>query len=410
MAGLCDPSPEVAEIIAGLRAFIQSEVVERQARANGALSEPVQVYGEDGRYRPHVLEAIHDVRTASAEAGYYTMFVPTALGGGGLDHLTLYHVWEDVFHTFGPEYWLNVHVVAHWVRGPSAVLEHVTPAVRERILPELMSGRASICFGMSEPDAGSDARQMKTAAVADGDGWRISGSKTWITNGPYADYALVFAVTDAEAARRSGAGISAFLVPTDTPGFSADPNIRMWGSVSTEEATLYLDEVHVGSEMLVGELGHGFDTALAGASTGRLYNSARVIGLARWALERALAYAQERKAFGTTLASHQGVMFPLAQAASEIRAAHLLGVDTAMLLDAGARAVKELSMAKAFSTDVAVRAIDAAIQAHGAIGFTNELGLVEAWHAVRKARVADGTSEILLRTIANRLLKGDLSL
>jgi acyl-CoA dehydrogenase len=269
-----------------------------------------------------------------------------------------------------------------------------------------------MCFAMSEPDAGSDAKMMQTRAVKDGEEWVLSGSKIWITNGPYADYAVVFARIDPSAALagEDQGGISAFLVPTTSPGFSAEGSIKMFGNVGSDEAVLHLDGLRVPSDMVLGGLGDGLRIAMAGVASGRLYNSARAVGLARWAIEMAASYVTSRQSFGRPVAEHQGVAFPLAESAMEIHAAHLVGLNCALLLDRGQRAVKELSMAKALSTEAAVRAIDRAIQAHGAIGFTNELGLVEAFHAVRKACVADGTSEILRRSVADRLFKGDLDL
>jgi acyl-CoA dehydrogenase len=184
----------------------------------------------------------------------------------------------------------------------------------------------------------------------------------------------------------------------------------MFGDIGGDEAVLHFDDVRVGPDMVLGDIGDGFSIAMSGVSAGRVYNSARAVGLARWAIETAAGYVKQRQAFGRAVAEHQGVAFPLAESAMEVHAAHLVGLNCALLLDQGRPAVKELSMAKAFSTEAAVRAIDRAIQAHGAIGFTNELGVVDAYHAVRKACVADGTSEILRRSIANRLFDGDIEL
>jgi acyl-CoA dehydrogenase len=403
-------SSDIDSVTEGLAAFIQAEVVSRHEEAGPALSDPRAVYLPDGTYAPGVVEAIRDVRMTSSKAGYYTMFVPESIGGAGLGSEALYRVWEDVFHRFGPHYWLAPWTVAHWVKGPSHVLVDATEATKARVLPDLLSGRTSLCFGMSEPNAGSDARMMRTRAQRKGDGWVISGSKIWITNGPYAEHAVVFAVSDpdAQAARRGG--ISAFLVPTDAPGFSVDASIRMFGSLGGDEALLYLDDVVVDEEALLGEEGKGFAIAMSGVSSGRLYNAARAVGLARWALERGVDYAERRESFGKPISAHQGVAFPLAESAMEIHAAHLMGLNCALLLDQGRPALKELSMAKAFSTEAATRAIDRVTQVHGAMGFTNEMGFVEAWQSVRKACVADGTAEILRRAIARELAKGDLDL
>ncbi len=267
-----------------------------------------------------------------------------------------------------------------------------------------------MCFGLSEPNAGSDASMIRTRAQRDGDGWRITGRKIWTSNAPIADYCIVFAVTDTERAQRKQGGISAFIVPTDAPGFAVDRVIRLFGHIGGDEAELSLEDVHVEPWQLVGELHQGFAAALYGVSLGRIYNSARSVGYGRWAIETALDYAAAREAFGQPIAANQGVTFPLAESATELHAAHLMGLNAATLLDRGGAAVKELSMTKAYSVQVGFRAVDRAMQTHGAMGFTNELGLTAAWHSLRIVNVADGTNEILNRTIVQRMLKGDLEI
>jgi acyl-CoA dehydrogenase len=400
---------DLDDVLKGLRSFVEAEVVARHRRMGDLLDDPRRRYGPDGLMTREVLEQLREIRMASAVAGYYAMFVPETIGGAGLGSEALYRVWEDLHHCFGPHYWTLGWVVAHWARGPSHVLAHAPPELRNAILPGLLSGERTVCFAMSEPDAGSDARRMRTVAVPDGGAWVLTGSKIWVTNAPYADYAIVFAKAGESGHPQEGE-ITAFVVPTDAPGFHVQGSIRMFGEVGGEEAEIRLDGVRVEGNMMLGEVGDGFAIAMSGVSAGRLYNSARAVGLARWALEIAAGYINERQAFGRPLAEHQGVAFPLAESAMEIHAAHLVGLNCALLLDRGQPAPKELSMAKALSTESAVRAIDRVIQAHGAIGLTNELGLVDAFHAVRKACIADGTAEILRRTIANRLSRGDLAL
>lgn len=399
-------SSEVGNVLEGLRSFVGAEILSRHEAHGELLGDVRHRYGPDGLYTPEVRDLIRQVRVASSAAGYYTMCVPASIGGAGMGYEALYRAWEDLFHQFGPHPWLMSYAIAHWARGPSRVLVQASPAVQRDVLPGLLSGETSMCFAMSEPDAGSDARRMTTRATPEGDGWVIDGSKIWITNAPYADYVVVFA----QVRGGSTEGISAFLVPADSPGVRVEGSIRMFGEVGGDEAAVYFDGVRVGPESVLGEVGQGFAIAMAGVNSGRIYNSARAVGLARWALEVGVDYVRERRAFGQPIASHQGVAFPLAESAMEVHAAHLMGLNCALLLDRGHAARKEVSMAKAFSTEAAARAIDRVIQAHGAIGFTNEVGLVDAYHAVRKARVADGTSEILRRSIVDRLLRGDLDL
>ena len=295
-----------------------------------------------------------------------------------------------------------LYALAHWAFGPSKLLEQISERAQTEFLPDLISGKKSMCFGLTEPDAGSDASRLQTKAVADGHGWRISGRKIWTTNAPIADYCVVFAKMEE--------GISAFMVPTDSEGFQIQRVIKLFGHIGGDEAEIALDNVYVEPWQLVGEIGKGFSAALYGVSLGRIYNSARSVGYGRWALEAAVEFSKIRNAFGQPIAEYQGITFPLADSAMDLHAAHLMGINAAMLLDAGEPAVKELSMTKAFSVQKGLTAVDRAIQTHGAMGFTNELGLTEAWQALRVVNVADGTNEILKKTIAQRLQKGDLSL
>ena len=405
-----DIPEEITQIADAVGAFCRREVIARHEAQHAELNEPRRLYREDGRLSDAAVEAIRAVRTASAKAGFYNVSVPESLGGAGLGMLAYYVLIERAYRVCGSHNWLCDFVVSHWAFGPSAVLSQTTPEARERILAPMLRGEQSMCFGMSEPGAGSDAQMIRTRAVRDGEGWRITGRKIWTTHVPIADYVIVFAVTDPERAARKAGGISTFLVPTDAPGFQVESIIRMHGHIGGYEGISVFEDVRVDPWQLVGPLDDGFKIGLFGVSMGRIYNSARAVGLARWALEMAVDYARQRQAFGHAIAEYQGVSFPLADAATEIHAAHLLGLNAAILLDRGEKAIKELSMAKSWSVQAATRAVDQAIQTHGAMGFTNELGLTEAYARVRQAQVADGTNEILARTIAQRLFKGDVEI
>jgi acyl-CoA dehydrogenase len=405
-----DIPSEITAVSDGLRAFADSEVIPRHEAHRELFEDPRRLYNEDGRFSDALIALIGEVRRAAAQAGYFSMCVPEELGGGGLKHLAYFVGWETLFHHCGPQNWLMLYAVSHWAFGPSRLLEKVTPRAREEILGPLMAGEKSMCFGLSEPGAGSDAAALKTRAEPDGDGWRITGRKIWTSNAPIADYSILFAITDPERAAARRGGISAFLVPTDAPGFEVERIIKLFGHIGGDEAELRLEDLRVEPWQLVGELHEGFATALYGVSLGRIYNSARAVGYGRWALEKALDYANAREAFGNSIADYQGVTFPLADSAMELHAAHLMGLNSATLLDRGERAVKELSMTKAYAVQAGFRAVDRAMQTHGAMGFTNELGLHDAWHSLRVVNVADGTNEILRRTIVQRMRKGDVDL
>jgi acyl-CoA dehydrogenase len=405
-----DIPADIERVAAGLTRFIKAEVVGRHDKHAALLNDPRRRYGPDGRYAPEVVELIREVRMASAHAGYFNLCVPTSLGGLGQGYLAYYVAWEAINRLCGPHHWLGTFALSHWAFGPSPVLEQVTPEARARILAPLVEGRQSMCFGLSEPGAGSDATMIQTRAVPDGAGWRITGRKMWTSNVTFADWIIVFAVTDPTRAAAKRGGISAFLVPTRDPGFTLQRVTLLHGDIGGVEGESTLDGVRVEPWQLVGQLHEGFRTALLGVSLGRVYNAARAVGLARWALERAVAYAGQRVAFGVPIAEHQGVSFPLAESAMQVHGAHLMGLNAAILLDRGERAIKELSMAKAFAVEVCLRAVDRAIQVHGGMGLTNEVGLVHAYDTLRVINIADGTNEILRRTIYQQLAKGDLEL
>ena len=319
-------------------------------------------------------------------------------------------MWEDLYYRYGMQHWMAFDSVAHWATGPSELFKQSSEEVQATIFRELMTGTASMCFALSEPDAGSDVWMMRTVAVPDGDGWRLSGTKQWMTNGPYADYALVFAVTDpSQVAARSG-GLTAFLVATTADGFRVDSLIKLYGHVGSNEAIISLSEVWVPDSNRLGPLDDGLRLALSGTTLGRLYNAARSVGLARWALDVALDYAEARHTFGQPVIEYQGVSFPLADQATEVSAARLLGLRAAYLVDQGGSAVKEAAMAKMYSTEVATRTIDRAVQTLGGMGLTNEMNLSHAWQEIRAVHIADGSAEILRRLIVGRLRRGDRSL
>jgi acyl-CoA dehydrogenase len=411
-AAIAQPLPaDVEAVLDGLEAFVKAEVILRHDQHAHLLDDARRRFGPDGRYAPEVVELIRAIRMASARAGYFNLAVPTSLGGGGMGHLAYYAAWEHIYHRCGGTRWLAQFAISHWAFGPSAILERVTDRARDEVLAGMMAGELMMCFGMSEPDAGSDATMIRTRAEPDGGGgWRLHGRKIWTTHVPIADWMIVLAITNPERAAARRGGISAFLMPTSAEGFRIDRIIGMWGEPGGPEAESVLDGVRVEPWQLVGDLDEGFQIGLQGVSLGRVYNSARAVGLARWALELAVGYSKERRAFGQPIADYQGVSFPLAAAATEIHAAHLLGLNAAQLLDQGHRAVKELSMAKAYAVQAGARAVDRAMQTFGAMGFTNELGLAEAYHTLRVINVADGTGEILNRTIFQRLAGGDVDL
>lgn len=401
---------EISEVLDGITSFVERVVIPAHKRHASVLENPRRRYDGDGRMAAETWKIIAEVREKSAQSGFYTMCVPKDLGGAGMGYLAYFAAWERIFHLCATKYWLSSYVLSHWARGPSILLSRLRPEVSRTALPDLMAGKTTLCFALSEPGAGADATMIKTRASPDGDGWRLSGNKIWITNAPYANYAIVFAVTCPELAEKRRGGISAFLVPTDSPGFVVEGLIKMWGSTGTDEAQLRFDDVRLEPNQLIGELHHGFEIAMLGVGLGRLYNAARGVGMGRWALELGVGYAKIRQAFDRPIAEHQGVSFPLAEAAMQLHAAHLVSKNAARLLDLGHLAKKELSIAKALAVEAGRSAVDRVIQVHGATGVTNEMHLTSAFTALRNAEIADGSSEILRRQIAKNLFAGDVDI
>jgi acyl-CoA dehydrogenase len=406
-----DLPEETLAVLEGLRSFIKVEVEPRYKKLENVLFDPMRTFGPDSLYVDEVMKARREIRLASVEAGYYLLFVPEELGGAGMDAVTLYAVWEDLYHGHGMRgFPLFYDTVSHWATGPSQLFLHARPELRAAGFGELMSGEKTMCFALSETDAGSDLWGMRTTAVKEGSTWRINGTKQWMTNGPYAEYALLFAVTDPEQVTARKGGITAFLVPADAQGYEVSGLIKLYGHHGSNEAIVSFTDVVVDDAARLGEVGEGLSIALSGTTLGRVYNSARAIGMARWALEQAVEYALSRETFGHRIFDYQAISFPLAESATEILAAHVLGMHTAHLVDQGKNAVKEAAMMKNYSISTAVRAIDRAVQTMGGIGITNDSLLSLAWQELRAVLIADGSVEMLNRLIVGRLARGDLAL
>lgn len=391
---------DLQDLLGGLTRFVDDVAVPLEEKNSDLLRDPRAVHDRAGGLAPAVRRLLAEVRGQSAAAGYYTMFVSEALGGGALGSAALYEVWRHLYARYGPGRLLPYAAVAHWSYGPGPLCDALREEAAERMLGDFLDGRTTACFGMSEPDAGSDAQAMRTVARRRGDGWVLNGTKQWITNSPEADWAFVWAVTDPERSARRRGGISCFLVPTDAPGYALDSVIPMFGRLGGEEGIISLTDVQVPADALVGELHEGFALALAGVSTGRMYNAGRSVGLAQWALGEASRYVRERSAFGRRIGEYQGVSFPLADCATEIYAADAMARETAARLDAGRVAHTEVAMTKVFTTEMCSRVYERCMQVHGAMGLTNEMRLYDGWHQARLVRIADGSAEVLRRNIA----------
>lgn len=404
-------SDTVAMAEAVLR-FVEREVLPLQQRHQDLLGSERTLFDASGRYVPEVLALRQQVRKRSAELGFYTLFGDEKLGGGGQGAQVMAHVQEVLNHRVGPAQALVQTVVlpSPFTNGLSPVLRHLAPEVFAGYRDGIASGDKTLCFGLSEPDAGSDAFGMKTRAVRDGDEWVLTGTKQWITNSPYADYAMVFALTDPEAAARHKGGVTGFFVDTRAPGFSVPRIINTMGHLGGDTGVIVLDGVRVRDDHRLGEVGRGLAVAMDGVNAGRMGMAASCLGLALWALDQAVEYAKVRKTFGVPIAEHQAIQLMLADSAMDIYAAKTMIQNCAWRIDNGQSATAQVSMVKAFSTEMLGRVMDRSIQIHGGMGLTNELRLEEGYRFARVMRIPDGTGEIQRRTIARQLLTGQADL
>lgn len=397
---------EILQTGEALTRFVEQEIVPIETANKRLLASDRTIFDEDGRFTPEVEALKRTVRMKSAEAGFYTMFGPEEIGGSGFGPLaSVYLNWKLSAHC-GPGRTLihPVVVPSPFTNGLSPLLTFLDAGLRDQYLPQLGSGEKTLCFGLSEPDAGSDVFNMKTRAVRDGDDWVITGSKQWITNGPYADYAMIFAITDPDLVAQRKGGITGFFVDTTWPGFNVVSTIPIMGHLGAEIGILSFDGLRVPDRYRLGAVDQGLKVALKGVNTGRLGLSATCIGLARWALVQAVDYARVRKTFGQPIGEHQAVQMLLAESASDVYAAETMLVDCALKLERGERALAETSMVKQHCTDAANRVFDRCIQVHGGMGLTNELRLEEGYRFTRSMRIPDGTSEIQKRTVARDML------
>jgi acyl-CoA dehydrogenase len=365
------------------------------------------------------MEARKQVRMKSSAAGYYGMFAPESVGGGGLGARSMVFVEEALYRRYGPgrplitwaKGFLSQPTLASFVDGPSHMLVAVSDSVRKDYLPAIASGEKMVCFALSEADAGSDVWGIKTRARRDGDDWVINGSKQWITNSPYSDYAVVFAITNEEMIKERKGGISAFFVETNASGYTFDGVLPVMGHQGGDCGSMSFDNVRIPADRLVGVQDQGFQIAMFGISEGRISISANCIGMCEYALDRSLEYAQQRMSFGKPISEYQAIQFMLADMAIDIYTMKYMVLQTAAQVEnfpqTGRLPVKEISIAKAYAVEKTQECYDRAIQVHGGMGLTNELPLNEGFRIARTLRIPDGTGEIQRRTIARQMLRGD---
>lgn len=342
-----------------------------------------------------------EIRRKSAQEGFYACYLPEEVGGQGVSTLGTTLLVEDTGRS-GMRF-AQAAMGPPNPEAPSPVLLDAQPHIRERYLTPLVRGEGSMCFGLTEPEAGSDAQNIATRARKEGDTWVIDGTKHYITAADTADFILLFAVTDPEL--RANGGITAFIVPRDQYTVTK----KQWTVSDTHPYEVVFDGAEVPEDHVVGEEGFGFYTAMRFLNGGRAYIGAICVGLAQYCLDYAIDHAKNRTAFGKPIGKNQGVSFPLADTKVEIEAARWLTYHLAWNVDresAGLEAgntILESSIVKLYDTEMAFRAADRAMQVLGGAGLMREVPIERIWRFIRILRIVEGASEIQRLVIARSL-------
>ncbi len=333
--------------------------------------------------------------------GFMGMLVPDEYGGAEADHVAYALALEEIAAGDGA---VSTVMSVHNSVGCMPILKFGTAWQKENFLKPLAAGKMLAAFALTEPQAGSDASAIKTRARRDGNHWVLDGAKQFITSGATADVAIVFAVTDPAAGKK---GLSAFLVPTDNPGWKVARLEEKLGQKCSDTAQIVLENARLTPDLMLGEEGAGYRIALANLEGGRIGIAAQAVGMARSAYAAALAYAMERESFGQKIFEHQAVQFRLADMATEIEAARLLTLSAAGLRDRGLPCLKEAAMAKLFASEMAERVCSAALQTFGGYGYLADFPVERIWRDVRVCQIYEGTSDIQRLVIARALKAGN---
>ena len=323
-----------------------------------------------------------------AQLGAYGVAVPEQYGGAGMDYLSLSLVIEEIAAGDG-----GTSTVVSVNNCPvcSIAMMYASEAQKQQWLVPLAKGGMLGAFCLTEPHAGSDAADLKTTAKREGDEYVLNGVKQFITSGKHADVAIVMAVTDKAAGKK---GISAFWVPTSTPGYVVAGLEHKMGQHSSDTAQIILENCRIPAENLIGQEGMGYKIALSGLEGGRIGIASQSVGMARAAFEAALSYAKDRQSFGKPIFEHQAIQFKLADMATRIEAARQLIWHAASMKDAGKPCLKEAAMAKLFASEMAERVCSEAIQIHGGYGIVSDFPVERIYRDVRVCQIYEGTSEI----------------
>jgi alkylation response protein AidB-like acyl-CoA dehydrogenase len=368
------------------------------------LRKEVRAFAER-EVAPHVSEwdekseFPHEVVKKLGAMGLMGVIFPEELGGAGMGYVEYVLAVEELSRVDGS---VGIIVASHNSLCTNHIMLAGNDEQRKRWVTKLAGGGWLGAWGLTEPGSGSDAAGMRTTAVRRGDKWVLNGSKTFITNGTYADCALVLAVTDREKGTRGG--ISGFLVEKGTKGFRPGKKENKLGLRASDTAELIFEECEIPAENLVGKEGEGFKDAMRVLDGGRISIAALSLGIARGALDAAMRYAQQRRQFGKAISEFQAIQFKLATMATELDAAWLLTMRAAQMKDKGQKVTLESAMAKLFASEVACRICDEGVQIHGGYGFIKDYPAEKFYRDVKLCTIGEGTSEIQRMVIARELL------
>lgn len=365
-----------------VRSFATKEVAPKAAEMDRTGEFPVELVKKMG------------------ELGLMGVDVPEEYGGAGMNYMCYAIAVEEIARYCGNT---SVIMSVNNSLACSPLQKFGTEEQKKKFLTPLASGKKLGCFGLTEPNAGSDAGNVQTTAVKDGDYYILNGSKIFITNATHADTALIFASTDKSLKHK---GITCFIVEKGTKGFEVGKVEHKLGVNASGTAELVLQEVRVPVENRLGNEGEGFKIAMYTLDCGRIGIAAQALGIARGALEESIKFAKERVQFGKPIAEFQAIQWMIADMATEIDAARLLVRRAAFLKDSGHKFSKESSMAKLFAAETAMRATTKAIQIHGGYGYIKEYPVERYFRDAKITEIYEGTSEIQRLVIASNILKG----
>jgi hypothetical protein len=337
--------------------------------------------------------------TQLGELGLLGVVIPEEYGGAGLGYVDYVTILEEIGAADGS---IGLSVAAHNSLCTNHLFLFGSEELKLRYLPKLASGEWIGAWGLTEPQAGSDAGGTRTTAVQDGDEWVLNGSKTFITHATVGDAAVLVARTSAEGSHH---GISAFFVPFDRPGVAPGKKENKLGMRASDTSSLVLEDCRIPADHLLGNEGDGFVQSMKVLDGGRISIAALSVGIARGALEATLGYSTVREQFGKPISSFQLTQAKLADMAMSVDAARLLTQRSATMKDAGLTTTRESSMAKLYASEVAVAVAEEAIQIHGGYGYTKEYPVERAWRDAKLCTIGEGTSEIQRMVIARELLR-----